>query len=216
MFTVAFGGNSYGEAEIERFELKQARSALALWKTRGRAAEKIFTDKELNDSYALYEHWLAQADGQLKSTQVTLRATGIGAERFLELFQEMAQDEPTMLAANPEHYLIRVDADGIHGIEVCGGIPLHVFFRFGDELLDEFPPTPGYPVRQVAKGYTKDGTFIVGGLHQFRNTDDGFEGILGILFGAAIPDDKLTYHQEHLAVEFHNWYRFALNRLGDD
>jgi hypothetical protein len=214
MFTAEFGGKTYSNNDIERFELKQARSALALWKSRGRPAADIFTEEELATSNALYEKWLAEANGQLKSTEVTMQATGITAEEFLEHFQEMARDEPTMLAANPEHYLIRVDADGIHGIEVCGGVPLHVFFRFGDELLDQFPTTPGYPVRQVAKGYTKDGTFIVGGLHQFRNTDDGFEGILGILYGSAIPDDHLTYHQQHLAVEFHNWYRFALDRLG--
>jgi hypothetical protein len=214
VFTATFGGKTYGETDIERFELKQSRTALALWKSRGRPAAEIFTEEELAASNALYVTWLKDGNGQLKSTEVTMRATGMTAEEFLEHFQAMARDEPTMLAANPEHYLIRVDDDGIHGIEVCGGVPLHVFFRFGDELLDEFPPATDYPVRQVAKGYTKDGTFIVGGLHQFRNTEDGFEGILGILYGSAIPDEHLTYHREHLAVEFHNWYRFALDRIG--
>ena len=214
MFTATFGGKTYDETAIELIELKQARTALKLWKSRGRPAPAIFTGEELAASDALYTQWLEESKGKLKSTDVTINATGMTAEQFLGQYRQMAMDQPTMLAANPEHYLIGTDFNNMHGIEVCGGVPLHVFIKFGDELLKEVPPTPGYEVRNVAKGYSRDGAFILGALQQFRSTDDGFEGLLGIYFGSAIPDDNLTYHQEHLAVEFHNWYRFALEKMG--
>jgi len=213
MFTATFGGKTHDETDIDRFELKQARSALKLWKSRGRPAPEIFTEVELAASDALYEKWLTDAKGELKSTAVTITASGLTAEEFLAQWRKMAVDEPVMLAANPEHYLIRTQ-DTIQGIEVCGGVPTHVFFKFGDELLERFKPDPTYSLRQVAMGYSKHGKFLVGGLHQFRNTKSGFDGLLGIIYGASIPDYNLNYHREHLAVEFRSWYHFALERLG--
>ena len=212
MFTATFGGKTYDETGIERMELKQARTALKLLK-RGQPASKVFTEAELAESDALYKKWLAESKGKLKSTDVRIKATGMTAEEFLEQFYQMAKDQPTMLAANPEHFLIGPDLS--HGIEVCGGVPVQVVMKLDDEFLKEVPPTPGYPTRmKVAKGYSRNGDFMLGALHQFRSTADGFEGILGIYYGSAIDDQNLTYHQEHLSVEYYNWYRFALERLG--
>jgi hypothetical protein len=120
-----------------------------------------------------------------------------------------------MLAANPEHFLMgSSDLSRYKGIEVCGGVPVQVVAKFGDEFLEEVPPTPGYPLHSVGKLYSRKGDFMCAGMHEFRNTDDGFEGILGIYYGSAIDDQHFTYHQEHLAVEYYNWYRFAMERLG--
>ena len=215
MFIATYGGKTYNETDIELIELKQARKALKLLKS-GQLANDFFTEAEFDKSDVLYQKWLTEASGKLKSTDVKIKATGMTAEKFLEQFYQMTKDLPTMLAANPEHYLINADPSQAQlegSVEVCGGVPVKFIAKFGDEFLKEVPLNPDYPLRKVAKLYSRGGAFMCAGMHQFRNTDDGFEAILGIYYGGAIDEQNLTYHQEHLAVEYYNWYRFALERL---
>jgi len=214
MFTATFGGKTYDDAGIDLMELQHAHGALKLWKERGRKAPEIFTEEELAASDALFKKWIADANGVLKPSDVLIKATGMTPAEFIKQFHEIAKDTQTMLAAEPEHYLMGSDNGKMRAIEVCGGEPLDLRMALSDDFLSEVAPDPDYPARLVAKGFTREGEFITAGMHQFRTTSEGFEAKLALYFGSAIPDHNLNHHREHLAVEHHNWYRFALERLG--
>ncbi len=214
MFTATYGGRTYNEAEIDLIELQHARGVLKLWKERGLPAPAIFSDGELAASDALLKKWIADANGDLEPSDVTIEATGMTAEEFIEQFHEIAKDTPSMLAAEPEHCLMSADNGKMRAIEICGGVPLDFHMMLGNDFLSEIVPDPDYPTSLVAKGFARDGAFITAGVHQFRTTSDGFEAKLALYFGAAIPDQNLNHHREHLAVEHINWYRSALDRLG--
>ena len=214
MFTATFGGKTYDGAGIDHMELQHARKALKLWKERGQKASEILSETELASSAALLKKWIVDANGELKASDVLIKATGMTAAEFIEQFHDIAKDNQLMLAAEPEHYLMGSDNGKMRAIEVCAGVPLDFEMTLSNDFLDEVAPDPDYPMRLVAKGFTRKGEFITAGLHQFRTTSEGFEAKLALYFGAAIPDHNLDYHREHLAVEHHSWYRFALERLG--
>ena len=54
-----------------------------------------------------------------------------------------------------------------------------------------------------------DGTIIGHALHQFQETETGFDALLAIYFPAAAPEDLIEGHRQHLAVEFTNWITAA-------
>lgn len=214
MFTATFGGNTYDDVGIDLLELQHARGALKLWKERGRPAPEIFSESELDATDALLKKWITDANGDLKPTDITITATGMSAEEFIEKFHEITKDKQLMLAAEPEHYLMSVENGKIRGIEICGGEPLELTMTLSEEFLSVVAPDPDYPTHLVAKGFTRAGDFITAGMHQFRTTSEGFEAKLALYFGGAIPDHNVHHHREHLAVEHRNWYQFALEKLG--
>lgn len=213
MYQAMFNGKVYDETAVKLMELEQAKEALALFKS-GRDLKNIFTQEERDSSDKLYKQWNEESGGKLRSTDVHIKATGMTAEEFLEQFYICVKDQQKMLAANPQHFLITDDLNNMHVLEVAAGHASEFFTVFNDDFLKEVDPTPGYPLRMVANCYTKAGVRTGGVLHEFKTTDEGFEGILGIYFPAAIDEISMRHHWEHLSVEFYNWYCFGMQNLG--
>ena len=137
------------------------------------------------------------------------------AEEFLNWFlaHSEADDEAEMLAACPDHYLIRSHEKGHQEvIETTGGSPLPSRF-FVDFTSFEgiiVPRDDSYPLYFGGRCFLEDGFEIGGALHQLRNEENGFKLLLGIEFPRALPKRFIYGHYWHLACEFSNWIEAAL------
>jgi len=155
------------------------------------------------------------SQGRTRTCRTELAVTGITAQDFVDWFHHNAEtdNEPAMLAAHPEHYVIHVGTDGVQVVyETLGGSPL--VSKFVIDFNDHTPPAnlvaPGYP-HQISGAAKSDGKKIGGGgaLHQFREDDNGFHALLAINFPLLIPPTIHSGHRWHLAIEFSNWIEAA-------
>ena len=70
-----------------------------------------------------------------------------------------------------------------------------------------------YPFKLSGFGHNDEGEISGYVLHQFKNTEDGFDADLGVYFPAAAPEDMFEQHRQHLVVEFTNWATFAFEHI---
>lgn len=120
--------------------------------------------------------------------------------------------ELSMLAANPDHFLITTTPTGQQEvIETTGGSPLPSRFLIDYQdlasLQTALDPTCGADASGVARA--ESGLPIGGVRHQFRDTDAGFHAHLIVEFPRLLPSRLVRQHQWHLAVEFSNWIESA-------
>ena len=143
-----------------------------------------------------------------------LHVTGGEAAAFVDWF--MATDRPdydlSMLAANPDHFLITTTPQGRQEvIETTGGSPLPSRFLIDYEDLTSLqtPLDPAYSVNASGVARTESGLPIGGVRHQFRDTDSGFHAHLVVEFPKLLPSRLVREHEWHLAAEFANWIESA-------
>jgi len=136
------------------------------------------------------------------------------AEDFLRWFIEcgIKNDEVSMIAAAPDHYVIHTDGNNCQEvIETTGGSPLatHFFIDYEDLSSLKSPVDPSYAY-QIA-GVARDSTGLaIGGVrHQFRNEANGFRAKLTVEFPYAVMPWLIRCHRFHLASEFSNWIETA-------
>lgn len=125
-------------------------------------------------------------------------------------------DEAALLAACPDHYLLRSPAPGVQEvIEVTGGAVLAARFLidYGDRADVPVPRDADCPIELAGWATTEDGHRIGAVRHQFRDVPGGgFEARLAIAFPSTLPPWMLTEHRWHLACEFSNWIGAQLAR----
>lgn len=118
-------------------------------------------------------------------------------------------DEATLLAACPDHYLLRSPAPGVQEvIEVTGGAVLASRFLidYGDRADLPVARDTGCPIDLAGWATTDDGRRIGAVRHQLRDvTGGGFEARLAIAFPSTLPPWMASEHRWHLACEFSNW-----------
>ena len=150
------------------------------------------------------------------STQ--LQVHGISAAEFVSYFMSITGDQPKLLAARPEHFVLAEAGDGpshvIRVVENLGRYISDFYITFTGEDQAVAKLAPDYPTRMVGTVALADGTTIGHALHQFRETADGFDVLLAIYFPAAAPEEFIEGHRQHLAVEFTNWIAGAAESLG--
>ncbi|MCO7554364.1 hypothetical protein [Metapseudomonas otitidis] len=136
------------------------------------------------------------------------------AKEFVEWFLQRNElnDEVSMLAASPDHYLIQKYANGAQEvIETTGGSPL--VGRFIIDYLDisslRSLPDSHYPYQAVGVARSEGGIAIGGVRHQFRNEAFGFRAKLLVEFPMMIMPGVVSAHRWHLASEFSNWIEAA-------
>jgi hypothetical protein len=136
------------------------------------------------------------------------------ADEFCQWFRERARqgDEPPMLDACPDHYIIATTADGKQlVVETTGGSP------FASEFIIDYSDSRGiqtaldaaFPVRIVGTARLADGVIVGGVCHQFRQEGEGFRAKLSVEFPAMVLPHMIAEHRWHLAAEFSNWIETA-------
>jgi hypothetical protein len=147
---------------------------------------------------------------------VELRGSGGSAEAVPAFYQAAmdAGDEAPLLAAAPDHWMLRKRDDGIQQvIETTGGSPLASCIYLDENEVGPIstPADSSFPVQWVAFGRPRlDGPPAGALRHQFRDEPGGgFTARLTIEFPRVTPTRFVNAHRWHLACEFSNWIEAA-------
>lgn len=213
---IEVSGPTSGLSLVE-YELLSARRALQKLKSLlGRERLIELLRAETDETEGNFNQWLAESGGKFRPALTGLRVTGLSTAEFFSYFDSIRSEEPKMLAAHPEHFVIAEIDGGLEVIENCGPYISHFRVRFDDDspAVDEL--LPDYPVRMVGDISMREGSVEARVLHQFKDTDDGFEARLAIYFPAVVPDEVIEGYRQHQAVEFSNWIAAAAAALGRD
>ena len=149
--------------------------------------------------------------GAWSPSRTRLVSTQGSAQGFADWFVARGDtdDEATLLAACPDHYLLRNPQPRVQEvIEVTGGAVLASRFLidYADRADLPIPRDADCPVELAGWATTEDGRRIGAARHQLRDVPGGgFEARLAIAFPSTLPPWMLTEHRWHLACEFSNW-----------
>ncbi|WP_409429440.1 hypothetical protein [Mycobacterium sp. SMC-11] len=197
--------------------LVEQRRALAALKAHLRHEQVVeMLSRELMITGAVSKVGVALSRGRRALSSVEMVVNAGTAQGFVDWFMERhdADDQPAMLAANPDHYMITRLSDGRQDvIETTGGSPLpsHFMVTFGDTDDLIIGVDDRYPVRFGGRCRLPGGTEIGAALHQFRDEKVGFSAKLGIEFPVTLPRRLIIGHHWHLACEFSNWVECYLD-----
>ncbi|MGW1424575.1 hypothetical protein ACWAT4_31130 [Bradyrhizobium manausense] len=72
------------------------------------------------------------------------------------------------------------------------------------------PLQPDMPYRLMARSESEDGQVVGYLLHEYRDTNPGFDARLAIYWPAGAPEGMVKGHVDHLMVEFANWFEMYL------
>ncbi|KAL0140231.1 hypothetical protein V8B55DRAFT_1505420, partial [Mucor lusitanicus] len=191
-------GESVDTNQVDSWELKASRRALKNLKT--------------------FKSIIDKSNGEFTESRIDLKVKGISAAQFITWWNvwlsEMLNQPPevkrqvfidTMVPSHPEHYAHLIDQEGI--VETIGGhlarVSLHpcpnppeCIKAFGDPSFQNLP----------AQGTLKDGSTFAYIYQELRDSDNGCDFRLRVLFPAAAPQLLLDEHAEHLAVEFRSTF----------
>lgn len=192
------------------WELFFARRALANLKSRlGQQTLLELLEPDIAASASTLKAWADSSRGQWRAALTQLQVRGISASEFVAYFMSITGEQPKLLAAQPEHFVLDETGNGpSHVIRVVENLgryisDFYITFTGEDQAVAEL--NPDYPTRMIGSVALADGTTIGHALHQFRETTDGFDALLAIYFPAAAPEEFIEGHRQHLAVEFTNW-----------
>ena len=175
--------------------------------------------KLLRRELALSEHaavLIARLSAGTRRFSITeLVVSGGRAEDFVAWFNERGRinDECTMLAGTPDHYVIRTDSHGAQEVvETSGGSPMVARFFIDYEDLSSLrsPSDHSFPLQVAGVARSASGVAVGGVRHQFRNEGSGFRARLLVEYPLLILPQIVPGHQWHLASEFGNWIDAAL------
>jgi hypothetical protein len=213
-------GQAVENNEVDSWELKASRRALRNLKTllAGQPMLDLLQSQiEVADAY--YKDIIARSDGQYRESRIDLKAKGITLAQFMEWWKvwmvELQKPEikqqvfiDTMVPAHPEHYTLSpyqsgvVETIGEHiarvRIEPCLNPPDFVR-EYGDPSYQHLPAT----------GTLDDGSVLFYILQEIRDSEEGCDFRLRLLFPAAAPQVFFEEHAEHLAVEFRSFISTA-------
>ncbi|MCA0156038.1 hypothetical protein LB823_07495 [Tsukamurella sp. M9C] len=207
-------------ADVLRAPIQVQRDTLTAMKTRlGHAGIYALLRRELAFSEATTRATVAVSRGRTATSVTRLEAPGVSAERFGAWFDDLTASnrEGAMLAACPDHYLLRGLPDGRQEVvETTGGTPTASRFLVDCTRSDRLTiaADPAYPIQIAGLALLDDGTCIGGVRHQLRDRDGALDALLTVEFPAAVPAHFLRQHQWHLAVEFGNWISAAAREIG--
>lgn len=180
--------------------------------------KEILAD-ELAVSKAIEQLLVGVSFGRYTLSVVDVQCDQGSAEGFVKWFagRVQANDEPAMLAACPDHYVIETQTNGQqYVLETTGGSPLASQFDIDYSNTSGNPVAlmPGLPAR--VGGVALDGGRMIGcAYHQFgTQPGGGFRGRLSVAFPWSTPWFMVDGHRWHLACEFSNWIEAYLRATG--
>lgn len=152
--------------------------------------------------------------GRRTHSSCELQVTGGSAAAFVDWFAATDRTDYalSMVAANPDHFLIDTADDGSQEvIETTGGSPLatRFFVDYVDMSSLVTPRDPAYPLDLSGVARTERGLPIGGVRHEFRDVPGGFVARVHVEFPLLTAPTMIAGHRWHLACEFSNWIEAA-------
>lgn len=216
-------GRKLATSEIDAWELKVARRALQNLKTLiGNQQMLDLLDKQIQEGDKYFKGLIAESKGRFKESRVDFKANGLKSYQFLELFKIVDTKETSdgirrfyldvMAPAHPEHYAL-----GPYPIGIVETIGEHICRARLDNTVEvpEFVKAygdPSYDTKLPVTCYLDDGTVFFYGFQEIRNTEEGCEFRIRIIFPAAAPQILFDEHTEHLAIEWRSWIALAMKK----
>jgi hypothetical protein len=216
--TYTVSGASYTDTDVDNWELRASRRALLNLKRLIKPEVMLsLIQSQIDEGDKYFKNIISESDGTWRDTSTTLRVPDIKLQQIMRVRQKLNADMTTpegresfflefLAKAHPEHYALPPDYDdGV--IEIIGEhmarlnvdkdseIPSHILAPYQD---------PSYPAKKAATGRLDDGTVLCYILHQFKDTEEGCELAVRLLFPANAPEVWFKEHAEHLAIEFRN------------
>ena len=176
---------------------------------KGEKAIDLYKDAfKLSD--AMWRELAFSQDKPMKVSHCDMSVKGRTLQDFMGVMRAMEQDDRVGLAAHPEHFICHVSFDEgeLLGIEPFGmyGTPTLVKVEvvkvpeLGAQIQAD--NDPNFPVEMAGKAFLTDGTPVNIPYHQFRPTDDGFEVKTAVYWPENTPNEIVSGHSLHLAMEF--------------
>lgn len=213
-------GQTVENNEIDSWELKASRRALRNLKSLLAGQPMLDLLKpQIEEADVYYKDIIEKSNGQYKESRIDLQAKGITLAQFMEWWKVWMVDlqKPetkqqvffdTMVPAHPEHYSLSPYQSGV--IETIGEHIARVQIKPSFNP-PEFVKAYGDPTYQhlPAIGTLDDGSILFYILQEIRDSKEGCDFRLRLLFPAAAPEVFFQEHAEHLAVEFTSFINTA-------
>ncbi|KAI1084723.1 hypothetical protein F5B20DRAFT_522981 [Whalleya microplaca] len=222
-------GRHVTSSQVDSFELNAARRAMKNLKSL-LGGQKMYDliRQQVEEGDAYYKDIIAKSNGQWRECRTDMHVKGITATQVQEnrkrhivsmtgesqsLDDKNAAGLGMILPAHPEHYLVPLYDEGI--VEVIGEHMARVRIKAFTEVpsfVMEYSD-PAYPFKKPTIGELEDGTALFYILHEFRDTEDGCDLTLRLLFPTAAPEVWFEEHAQHLAIEFRSFLTTAYKDL---
>lgn len=216
-------GRDLPSTEIDAWELKVARRALRNLKSLIGGQQMLdLLEKQIDEGDKFFKGLIAQSGGQFKESRVDFTAKGLKSHQFLEWFKIVDNKETRegirrfyldiMAPAHPEHYALGPYPIGIVetiGEHVCR-VRLDNTVKVPSFVEDYGDPT--YDKKLPVTCYLDDDTIFFYGYQEIRDTEEGCDFRIRIIFPAASPQVLFDEHTEHLAIEWRYWIAAAIKR----
>lgn len=202
-----------GSLRERRLAFTEEKMALGAEGIRRRLAGEL----KLSDLMTRTTAWLSR--GKRTMSVCELHVTGGNAAEFVDWFNDTNRPdhERSMIAACPDHFLIRTAPDGTQEvIETTGGSPMvtRFFVNYTDLSGLASVADPRSEVEVAGTATSEAGAPIGGVRHEFRDEPGGFHARLCVEFPVLLTPQMVSQHCWHLAVEFSNWIEFAFIDIG--
>lgn len=178
---------------------------------RGQKAIDLYQeDFKLSD--AMWKRATFSPDGPMKVSRCKMSVTGTSLQEYMGMMKSMQDDDRVLLAAHPEHFVCDVSFDEGHllAIEPFGmyGTPTLVQVKMvkDSEMSERIQADrdSSYPIATCGEAFLADGKTAVNcPFHQLKPTADGFEAKAAVYWSQDTPDEIVSGHSLHLAMEFY-------------
>ena len=142
----------------------------------------------------------------------------ISAENIYQSIKNiMLQNTPEHLlqnlSTNPDHFILQSPKNNVQEVlEITGGSPLPTNFYaiYGDETGLKSNFDNNFTYQLAASARLKNGKIIGGIRHQIVDTKNGIHFRALVEFPSLVPNSFIRNHELHLACEFRQWIKFAI------
>ncbi|QOV18426.1 hypothetical protein INP51_10405 [Blautia liquoris] len=206
------GDKVLSDAEIDYLTMEKAWDVSI--KTRMQYKGDKIIDLYKDDFKLSDEMWKKLGFSQEKPMKVSrcnMSVTGISLQDFAGMMKSMQTNDYIGLASHPEHFICHISFDDgkLLGIEPFGmyGTPtlVNVDVVEDSKLSDQIraDKDPSFPMAMAGETFLADGVTPVNcPYHQFKPTADGFETKAAVYWPENTPDEIVSGHALHLAMEF--------------
>lgn len=213
-------GESVDNNQVDSWELKASRRALKNLRTLLAGQPMLDLIKnQIEEADTYYKDIIEKSNGEFKESRIDLKAKGITLAQFMAWWKvwmaELQQPDvkqqvfmDTMVPAHPEHYALPANHGGI--VETIGEHIARVHIKPCASPPD-FVKAYGDPSYQhlLAIGTLEDGSILLYILQEIRDSEEGCDFRLRLLFPASAPQVFFDEHAEHLAIEFRSFINTA-------